>query len=124
MSELTDLVTGKNIALAAVISIFIGSLKWLFPTLAPSKFGQRYLPLFPVVVGVALALMGFGDPALAPRWQDQVLLGALAGFASGHLFNMGKKSLFGMGVEEPAAPAPALPQPPEPPAPPPAGEGK
>lgn len=123
MNELTDLVTGKNLALAAVISIFIGSLKWLFPTLAPSKFGQRCLPLFPVLVGIALALCNFGDPGEAARWQDKLVLGALAGFASGHVFNMGKKSLFGMGVEEPPAPPPALPQPPAS-APPADGEGK
>lgn len=116
MNTITDMISGKNLMLSGAVFAVVASVKTVAPSIQSSKVGQRLLPILPVILGALAALAGFCDVALAPRWQDRVVVGILSGAFSGHFFKMGKTSLLGMDLDDVAAPAaPAVPAAPPPP---------
>lgn len=105
--DISSLLTGRNAMLPVGVYAVTQALKMALPKVFQSSVGQRLVPLIPLVLGIGLALVGIGEGA--PRWQDRILLGLLAGFTASHLFKVGKTSLLGWGIEATKEDPPATP---------------
>ena len=77
--------------LISVTKNFVAPKFWM------SKVGQRIMPILPLVYGLGLAFLGVCDCAI---WQDKLVIGLIAGWASSHTFKLGKTSVLGWGVED------------------------
>lgn len=114
---LDQLLTGRNLALAGGVFVLMSLVKNLvLPKFWLGNIGQRLLPVLPIVLGVSGAFAGLCD---CNGWQDKLLIGLIAGWASSHTFKLGKTSILGYGIDggseetpsDPATPAPATPAP-------------
>jgi outer membrane biosynthesis protein TonB len=99
MMDVSAILTGTNLLLASGIFVLITVLRVPFKSIFESRNGQRFLPLLPLVLGVVGALLGACSNC--STWQEKVLIGLLAGFASSHFFKLGKTTVFGWGLPEP-----------------------
>jgi hypothetical protein len=106
--ELISLLTAHNMILAGAIFALMTVLKPICPNLFQSYWGARLMPLYPIILGVACALLGCSD---AKTWQDRAMVGVLAGFAASHFFKVGKTTLLGQGLDgsNPSDPTPPVP---------------
>ena len=101
MSDLTLLLTGENAVLVGCIIALISTARALMKEQFEKPIVQRLLPIAPILLGIGLALLGFGSVEGSDGgWQDCLVLGVVAGFAAGQLFKAGKTSLFGMGLKD------------------------
>lgn len=98
----SSLWSGANVALTSGIFAVVMTMKMVFPEAFASKWGQRFLPLLPVVLGVVGGLLGCVSQT---RTQDRVLVGLLCGFAAAHVYKMGKTSLLGHGIDADETPS-------------------
>ena len=112
---LEELLTGRNISLAGGIFVVTWAIKgFLFPEFWKGRLGQRFLPLLPLALGLAGAFCGVCDCAV---WQDKLLIGLIAGWASSNVFKIGRTSIMGYGLPDadgdgiPDSPVPAPPGP-------------
>lgn len=105
--DVSAILTSTNLLLAAGIFVLITVLRVPFKSIFESRTGQRFLPLLPLALGVGGALLGACSNC--DTWQQKVLIGLIAGFASSHFFKLGKTTVFGWGlpalVVEPVASA-------------------
>lgn len=92
-----ELITGKNISLAGGVFVVISASRKPLQPFWDTPFGQRLLPLSPLILGVAGALIGMAD---AESWQDRLVIGLIAGYASAHTFKVGKTTLLGYGLTD------------------------
>jgi len=92
-----QLLTGRNLMLAGAIFVIMTVMKTPFKEFWASRWGQRVLPIIPVVLGIGGGFAGLCD---CNTWQDKLLIGLLAGFASAHIFKMGKTSVMGYGLPD------------------------
>jgi hypothetical protein len=99
--DVSNLITGKNLLLGGAAFALTTGARETFKGFFASVLGQRLLPLVPLVLCVAGALMGICDGAT--EWQSRLALGLIVGFAAGHLFKIGKTSIMGAGIEEPVS---------------------
>ena len=95
--DLTSLFTGNNLILIGGVFALTTALRESFKSFFASSFGQRALPVIPLIFGIVGALAGVCDGVTT--WQGKLMLGLIAGFAAGHLFTVGKTTLLGAGVE-------------------------
>jgi hypothetical protein len=114
----TTLITGANLACYGAILAILQTAKMLVPGM-DNKWVQRFLPLLPLILGVAAAMIGM---ATGKNWQERVTIGIIIGVAAGQSFKLGKTTLLGKGLEPdapkalPPTPAPAAdPKPADPP---------
>lgn len=108
----TTLITGANLACYGAILAILQTAKMLIPHF-DNKWVQRFLPLFPLVLGIGSALLGM---ATGKTWQEKLTIGIIIGVAAGQTFKVGKTTVLGKGIEtaalppaKPADPAPATP---------------
>lgn len=102
MDDLSSLLTGENAALIGAIVALLSTVKAVWPSLFTKPMVMRFLPLMPIVLGVAAVFIGFGDAGYAiSEWQSKLLLGCLVGFTSGQLYKAGRTSIFGWGLKGP-----------------------
>jgi hypothetical protein len=94
---LDQLLTGRNIMLAGGVFVLMSVLRYPLKDFWDSRLGQRLLPILPVALGVAGAFAGLSD---AHGWQDRLLVGLIAGWASAHTFKLGRTSLMGYGLPD------------------------
>jgi hypothetical protein len=108
----TTLITGANLACYGAILAILQTVKMLVPGM-DNKWVQRFLPLFPLVLGIVAALVGM---ASGKNWQERLTIGVIIGVAAGQSFKLGKTTLLGKGLEDGKAttPAPAKPTDPAP----------
>lgn len=111
----TTLITGANLACYGAILAILQTAKMLIPHF-DNKWVQRFLPLFPLVLGIGSALLGM---ATGKTWQEKLTIGIIIGVAAGQTFKVGKTTVLGKGIETAALPpAPAKPADPAPATPP------
>lgn len=96
----TDLLTGANAALVAIILVITGAVKSIFSDFFLSSLGQRLLPLLPIVLGVGLSFLGLGA---ATTVVDKIMVGLLSGLTAAMSFKLGKTSVLGQGIEDKSA---------------------
>jgi hypothetical protein len=108
----TTLITGANLACYGAILAILQTVKMLVPGM-DNKWVQRFLPLFPLVLGIGAALLGM---ATGKSWQEKLTIGIIIGVAAGQTFKVGKTTVLGKGIEALAAPTPAPAKPADPPA--------
>ena len=96
--DLTSLITGNNLILAGGTFAIMATLRKSFKDFFATTFGQRVLPILPLLIAIGGALGGVCDGVTT--WQDKVMLGCICGFAAGHLFKLGRTSLLGIGVDD------------------------
>lgn len=104
--DISTLLTGRNALLPVGVYAVTQALKMALPKVFQSSIGQRFVPIIPLVLGIALAMAGLGEGAT--RWQDRMLMGLIAGFTASHLFKLGKTSLLGWGIESTQEEPPAV----------------
>ena len=92
-----QLLTGRNLMLAGAIFVILTAMKTPFKDFWASHWGQRLLPVLPLVLGIGGGFLGLCDCA---TWQDKLLIGILAGFASANFFKVGKTTVLGYGLPE------------------------
>jgi len=103
-----QLLTGRNIELAAAVFIVMSLIRMPFKAFLGTKIGQRVMPVLPVLLGISGAFVGLCDGAV---WKDKLLIGLIAGWASSHTFKLGRTSIMAYGLDSDEAPAvvPAIP---------------
>ena len=94
---LDQLLTGRNLMLAGGIFVLMSVMRVPMKDFYDSRLGQRLLPLIPIVLGVAGAFAGLCDGKV---WQDKLLIGLIAGWASSHTFKLGRTSVMGYGLPD------------------------
>lgn len=97
----TTLITGANLACYGAILALLQTAKMFIPHF-DNKWVQRFLPLFPLILGIAAALLGM---ATGKTWQERLTIGIIIGVAAGQTFKVGKTTVLGKGIEA-ATPAP------------------
>lgn len=100
----TTLITGANLACYGAILAILQTVKMLVPGM-DNKWVQRFLPLFPLVLGIVAALVGM---ASGKNWQERLTIGVIIGVAAGQSFKLGKTTLLGKGLEVVASGAPPV----------------
>lgn len=105
---LEDLITGRNMGLAAGIFVVMSILRTSLPKVWATSIGQRALPIMPIILGEIGAFIGVTD---AEKWQDKMIVGLICGWAASNLFKVGRTSVLGYGIDvaTPSEPAPAAP---------------
>lgn len=93
-----ELLTSQNILLVAAIYAIVQALKMALPKWSAGKVGQRVIPLLPLALGVAGALLGMGGLGEATI-ADQVTIGIIAGSVAAQGFKVGRTTLLGRGVD-------------------------
>lgn len=91
-----QLLTGKNMTFAGSILVVLSVLRRPLLEFWKSVYGQRLLPVAPLLLGVGGSFAGMTDGV---TWQDKVMLGLICGFTAGHMFKVGKTSLLGYGLD-------------------------
>lgn len=86
--------TGKSATLAGLILIVVSGLKSLSPELFESHWGQRLLPLLPVLFGLLGGFLGAVDGPTASRLEQ----GFMAGLVAAMAYKTGKTTIAGSGV--------------------------
>lgn len=105
--DLNAHVTGRNLILAGSVFACTQTLKQAFPAFWASPWGQRLMPVVPVVLGVVGMFLGLGEGAA--RWTDKVVTGALVGAVAATAFQVGKQTLLGWGTKSELTSNPAAP---------------
>lgn len=95
--DITQILQPRNIALAGGVFAIMQAAKMSVPGFFASPWGKRTAPIFPLVLGVGMAMAGLGEGAT--RWQDRLLMGLLAGFTAAHLFKVGRTTMLGVGTQ-------------------------
>lgn len=101
--DISTILTGTNLLLAIGVFVLITVIRAVFPAFFASRLGQRILPVLPLVFGAGGALIGMCSNA--KTWQEKLLIGLIAGFASSHLFKIGKTTVIGWGLPDKEPPA-------------------
>lgn len=94
--DFTAHVTGRNLVLAGSIFALTQVLKQAFPAFWASAWGQRLMPVLPVLLGVVAVFLGFGEGAA--RWTDKIVTGVMVGATAVMAFQVGKKTVLGWGT--------------------------
>ncbi len=105
--DLTAHVTGRNLILAGSVFAFTQMLKQAFPTFWASAWGQRLMPVVPVVLGVVAMFLGLGEGAA--RWTDKIVTGVMVGAVAATAFQVGKQTVLGWGAKSDSTSTPAAP---------------
>ena len=98
----SSLLTGRYAALVGIVYVTTQTLKLMFPSFMASKWGQRLLPILPLLVGVLFMVLAPYEATTS--WRDKLVVGVVAGWAAGNVFKIGKTTLLGWGIDE-ATPA-------------------
>lgn len=93
--DVTSLLTGKNLILFGACLMTARLVRGMFFPHFETGWGERLLPVVPLIVGVVGALVGVAD---AETLADRVLLGIIAGGLAGQTYKVGKTSVLGVGV--------------------------
>lgn len=106
MTDLTTLLSGENAALIGAVVAMLSTLKSVFPKFFTKRGVKRFVPLAPILIGVVLVFMGFGEAGeVDMRWQARIVLGCLVGFTAGQLYKAGRTSIFGWGLPDKTPPS-------------------
>jgi hypothetical protein len=105
--DLTAYVTGQNLVLAGGVFALTQGLKQAFPGFWASTWGQRCLPVVPLVFGVTAMFLGLGEGAV--RWSDKALTGVMIGAVAATAFQVGKQTLLGWNLKSDSTTTPAAP---------------
>ena len=106
-----SLFSATHIALSVAIFVVVATVKKLaHPFFDTHTVGIRVLPVLPLVLGVAAALLGFVDSGIT-RLPDRIVVGVLCAAFSSQAYKLAKTTILGRGL-------PGLSSPSEPPAPP------
>ncbi len=92
--DIQDYVNPKVAIFAGVILACVGGFKSLVQDLAETHWGQRLLPLLPLLIGLLGGLAGAVDGALITRIQGGLTAGMVAAVA----YKTGKTTIGGVGV--------------------------
>lgn len=106
-----SLFSTTHIALSVAIFVVVATVKKLaHPFFDTHTVGIRVLPVMPLVLGVAAALLGFVDDGIT-RLPDRIVVGVLCAAFSSQAYKLAKTTILGRGL-------PGLSSPSEPPSPP------
>ena len=106
-----SLFSATHIALSVAIFVVVATVKKLaHPVFDTHPVGIRVLPVMPLVLGVAAALLGFVDDGIT-RLPDRIVVGVLCAAFSSQAYKLAKTTILGRGL-------PGLSSPSEPPSPP------
>ena len=95
----SDMLSGANVVLIAIILTVTGAIKSIFPDCFGSKTGQRILPIIPIVLGIAGALAGLGSPGAAATILDKVMVGLMSGLSAAISFKLARTTVLGKGID-------------------------
>lgn len=105
--DLAAHVTGRNLILAGSVFALTQMLKQAFPAFWSSAWGQRLMPIVPVVLGVVAMFAGLGEGAA--RWSDKLVTGVMVGAMAATAFQVGKQTVLGWGTKPDSMMTPAAP---------------
>jgi hypothetical protein len=98
--DMTTLLDSYNLMLAGAILAVLGTIKRVAPKSTSSFWGQRLLPILPLVLGILGSLLGASN---GQTTIDKVIIGILAGFAAANAFKVWKTTVRGKGIDVPQA---------------------
>ena len=111
-----SLFSTTHIALSVAIFVVVATVKKLaHPFFDTHTVGIRVLPVLPLVLGVAAALLGFVDSGIT-RLPDRLVVGVLCAAFSSQAYKLAKTTILGRGLPGLSSPSTPPPSPSEPPA--------
>ncbi len=93
--DLATLLQGNNLLLMGGTVAVVTTMRTMFPVFFTKHWGERVLPLLPLLVAVIGALCGVSE---GDTVSEKVAIGLLAGFTAGQLFKIGRTTFLGYGV--------------------------
>lgn len=93
--DLATLLQGNNLLLMGATVAITTTVRTMFPAFFTKHWGERLLPLLPLLIGIIGALIGVSE---GDTVSEKIAIGLLAGFTGGQLFKIGRTTFMGYGV--------------------------